>query len=147
MLCLCGQDLFPYQHIEAQNEVIPDTPEYNNKLKALKTQINQYKKLVSSFNRKIKEESLNFKELSLDLINQLTALKKNYVDLLENSDEYKNLSKQRRKAKTLLTRFQNEYNISRSYIVQTIFKDRTLYFELCHNGINWKIRKQFRIGL
>ena len=147
--CLCGHNLFPFQHhmyeVQGQNEVIPDTPEFNDKVKALKTQINQYKKLKTPVNKKVKEESLIFKEMSIDLINQVRTLKTNAMDAIENSDEYKNLLKQRRKAKTSLTRLVNEYKLSNYYVRSHLIPNRNILYEMRYDAILWGIKRQLRI--
>ena len=148
--CLCGHNLFPFlQHhmynVQEQNEVIPDTPEFNEKVKALKTQINQYKKLKTPLNKKVKEESLNFKEMSIDLINQVRTLKTNSMDAIEKSDEYKNLLKQRRKTKTSLTRLVNEYKLSNHYVRSHLIPNRNILYEMRYDTILWGIKRQLRI--
>ena len=149
LLCLCGQDLFPYEHpmhnLPPQNEVIPDSPEFIEKVKTLKKQITQYKKLRTPINKKIKEEALNFKEMSIDLINQIRTLKTNITDAIENSDEYKNLLKQKRKTKTLLTRLINEYNLSNHYVRNYLLQNRNISFELRYDAMSWIIRRHLRI--
>ena len=148
-ICNCGAALYnpqPVENVEAVEaslEAIRAQPGVTNELKAIKAKRADWRHAQAIYTKLQKEVHADFKEAVAPHIECINTIKKNILDTLRQSDEFKNVNRINRQLSLLEDKFKVKHDVSRRQMRRLLgMRSRYRWRSLAYT-----LKRRFRIKL